>query len=78
MVQMYILYGMLSFSVPKSVSFMVTLDGQNVENKLLGRPPPRLKVCHCLTLCMLGDFLTKYMQEKIIGLKNVIIIYQIV
>lgn len=29
--------------LPKSVSFMVTLDGENVDNKLLGRPPPRLK-----------------------------------
>lgn len=29
--------------LPKSISFMVGLDGENVDNKLLGRPPPRLK-----------------------------------
>lgn len=29
--------------LPKSISFMVDLDGESVDNKLLGRPPPRLK-----------------------------------
>ena len=35
-------------AVPKSISFMVGLDGESVDNKLLGRPPPRLKVKHVI------------------------------